>query len=178
MVITMNDIFFEQIVKKKDTVKDKMIKAAILLVALLIFAIFMYIVVFTQFELLNSISFLLAVGSLVGAWYLISGLNLEFEYIYTNGEIDIDKISAKRKRKRVTTIRVNSFELFEEYDHEKYKTQKFDITLYVGTHPLDNGTYCAVYRGKQGEKCLLIFSPNEKLVNEINKIYKKKVRSI
>ncbi|WMJ22136.1 hypothetical protein RBG61_08995 [Paludicola sp. MB14-C6] len=173
----MNDVFFEQIVKKKDSIKDKLIKACILLVALFLFFMLMYVVVFTRYPTINSIAFLLAVGSLVGAWYFISGLNLEFEYIYTNGEIDIDKISAKRKRKRVTTVRISSFELFEEYNHDKYKSEHFDVKIYACTHMLDENVYSAVYRGKQGEKCLLVFSPNERLLTEINKIYKRKVHS-
>jgi hypothetical protein len=171
----MNDIFFEQLIKKKDTIKDKLIKALILLVALLLFALFLYFAIFTTIELINSIAFLLAVGSLVGAWYLISGLNLEYEYIYTNGEMDIDKISAKRKRKRVMTIRISSFDLFEEYNHESYKNQKYDRVIYACTHPLDSGNYCATFHDREGKRCLLVFSPNEKLIAEIQKICKKKV---
>lgn len=167
----MGDIFLEQIVKKKDTMKDMIIKALILLGGILIFLCAFLFVTSTIF---GPIMFLIAVGGLYGAWYFISGLNLEFEYIFTNGEIDIDKISAKRKRKRVTTIKVASLESFEPYNHEKYIQQKFEVKIHACSSLLDEGTYCAVYRNSQGQKCLLTFNPNERLLEAINTTFKRR----
>ncbi len=167
----MGDVFLEQIVKKQDTVKDKIAKAFILLGGLLIFVVaFMF--VWSQF--FGPIAFLIAVGGIYFAWFLITGLNLEFEYIFTNGEIDIDRISAKRKRKRITTVKVSSFESFELYDHEKYKSQKFDVRINAGISIFAEGTYCAVYKGKDGQKCILTFNPSERMLDAINSKYRRK----
>lgn len=172
----MGDIFIEQIVKKQPTMKEIAIKGFILLAALLLSFFTFFIAFFTKYEMVNMIAFMIAVGSIYFAWYFITGLNLEFEYIYTNGEIDFDKISAKRKRKRVLTVRVSAFEVFEKYDAEKIKNEQFDKKLDLAKHILDENTYYALFRKKDGERCLLLFSPDERFVGLIEKQYKKRSR--
>lgn len=44
-------------------------------------------------------------GSLYGGYILITNMSVEYEYIVTNGEMDIDKIIAKRRRKRLITVK-------------------------------------------------------------------------
>ncbi len=171
----MGDVFLEQIIKKKSTIKENLIKALILLGAILVF-IFMFQFVWISEFGFGSFAFLIAVGVLVLAWYIISGLNLEFEYIYTNGEIDIDKISAKRKRKRMLTVRINSFETFGKYDSEKLKAEKFEKTFHACTNIHDEGVYYVIFHGKEGQKCLLTMSPNEKLIEVIEKQMKHRIR--
>lgn len=171
----MGDVFFEQIIKKRPTIKERFIKAGILIGAILIFLLVFRFALIPNSGI-ASIVFLIAVGVLVFAWYLITGLNLEYEYIYTNGEIDIDKISAKRKRKRLLTVRIDSFEEFEKYDNQKFKGKTFDMTFHACTHLLDDNVYYAIFNGKQGQKCLLTISPSQKLLEEINKQMKRKRR--
>lgn len=171
----MGDVFLEQIIKKKSTMKDNFIKALILLGAILVFLFAFRFVWIPEFGV-GSFAFLIAVGVLVFAWYVITGLNLEFEYIYTNGELDIDKISAKRKRKRMLTVKINSFETFGKYDHQKLKTEKFNKVFHACTQPLDESVYYAIFHGKEGQRCLLTISPNEKLLAEIEKQTKRRIR--
>ena len=42
--------------------------------------------------------------------------NVEYEYIVTNGELDIDRIIARRGRKRMINIKTNAYELIAPYD--------------------------------------------------------------
>ncbi|UKI37385.1 MAG: DUF6106 family protein [Clostridiales bacterium] len=55
----------------------------------------------------SSFVLLIDAGVVYGAYILITHFNVEYEYILTNGDIDIDKIIAKKKEKK-------SFELFDE----------------------------------------------------------------
>lgn len=50
----------------------------------------------------------LAAAALYGGYYLTTKLDVEYEYIFTNGEIDVDKITAQRSRKRLITFRCGS----------------------------------------------------------------------
>lgn len=161
----MGDVFLEQLVKKRDMMPDILKKCAILFTGLL--CLFGSVVFFLASRYLAPISLLLVAGSIYFTWYFISGLNLEFEYIYTNGEIDVDKISAKRKRKRLTTVRVSSFEEFEKFDPEKFRTQKYDVVNNASICLIDESNYYAVYRNHDGQKCILIFSPNQRLLDAI-----------
>ncbi len=58
----------------------------------------------TQFSV---IGIFLAAAALYGGYYLTTKLDVEYEYI-TNGEIDVDKITAQRSRKRLITFRCGS----------------------------------------------------------------------
>ena len=42
--------------------------------------------------------------------FIFPGTDLEFEYLFVNGELDIDKIMAKSKRKRVKSLNITECE--------------------------------------------------------------------
>lgn len=167
----MGDVFLEQIVKKKDTAKEIIIKALILFAGVLVFLVAL---MFLPNQFVGPFALLIGVGGIYFAWYFATGLNLEFEYIYTNGEIDFDKIVAKRKRKRIVTVRISSFDDFGKFDLEKYKNQKYDVTINASVSQLDPATYYATFRNRDGKSCILMFSPNEKLLETINTQYRRK----
>lgn len=167
----MGDVFLEQLVKKKNIPADYLKKALILSGGLLVFLLGIYCLRFTS--LLAPILLLVAAGGVYFAWYFITGLNLEFEYIYTNGEIDFDKISAKRKRKRIVTLRISSFDEFGEYDYAQMRDRRFDTVIDASVCRLEPGNYYAVYKSKDGKQSMIIFTPNERLLGEINKQYRR-----
>ena len=47
-----------------------------------------------------------------GGYFLVTGMNVEYEYSVTNGELDVDKIIAKRKRKHMLTVRIADYHVF------------------------------------------------------------------
>ena len=103
------DVFVEHMVKRRPTGKDIFLMS---LYALLAVIVFVFGVFFTG-PLLGPFSFVgafIGVAALFGAYYLISNMNIEYEYIVTNGEIDVDKIMAKRRRKRLLTANARTFE--------------------------------------------------------------------
>lgn len=167
----MGDVFLEQIVKKKDTIKEITIKFFIILAGVLIF---MVSLLFLGNQFVGPFSLLIGVGGIYFAWYFATGLNLEFEYIYTNGEIDFDKISAKRKRKRIITVRISSFDDFGKYDAVKLKDKKYEITINAATSLLDPATHYATFRNRDGKSCILMFTPSERLLETINAQYRKR----
>lgn len=169
----MGDVFLEQLVKKKNTGADILKKCLILLAGLILCLIALNFI-FSQF--FGPIALLIAVGALYFAWFFITSLNLEFEYIYTNGEIDVDKIMAKRKRKRMTTVKISAFEEFGKLDLAKFRSQHYDATVNAAVSLNDPETRYAVYRNREGKHCILLFSPDERLLGEIEKIYNRRIR--
>ena len=95
------DTFVEQIVAKRKGGKEyaiifgSLIAALLILAALWLFLLF-FIGIFFVLLLTAGIGWLL--------WYLITMQNVEFEYSVTNGDIDIDQITAQRKRKRIVSV--------------------------------------------------------------------------
>ena len=97
----MSDYYTEQLVKKKADGKDIVIK--ILLIFCTVFSFFLV--------LLMPFLMILPVLLIVLDVFLFRRLDLEYEYLYVNGDLDIDKIMGKQKRKRVFSMNVNDMEL-------------------------------------------------------------------
>ena len=73
----------------------------------------------------QSISFLTPAVFVLSIWAankFIRLQNIEYEYIVTNGELDVDKIMGRSKRKRLVTADARNFEVFApmEPEYEKH----------------------------------------------------------
>ncbi|MBO5449561.1 MAG: hypothetical protein J5994_09560 [Ruminococcus sp.] len=100
------DSFKEQIVKKQKTHNDSVKKLLIMIASVaLAFSIIFIVLAFPRIAV---IGIFLACLSIYGGYYIIQSLNVEYEYIFTNGDLDIDKIIAQRSRKRLVSINVGS----------------------------------------------------------------------
>ena len=60
-------------------------------------------------------SFVLSVAAVIGGVWLTKQLNVEYEYIFTNGEIDVDIITSRTDRKRLITFKCKDIERIEKY---------------------------------------------------------------
>ena len=85
------DSFKEQIVRKIPTKNDKIQKIFIMIASVALAALCFIFPFGTQFSV---IGIFLAAAALYGGYYLTTKLDVEYEYIFTNGEIDVDKITA------------------------------------------------------------------------------------
>ena len=106
------DTFVEQIVKIKLDGKAKGLIVAIFAVDFLLLAGLILLAILIHPILVPII--LLVVG--FGTFKMVSMLSVEFEYIITNGDLDIDKITAKANRKRMCTIKLNKVEKYGKYE--------------------------------------------------------------
>ena len=70
--------------------------------------------------------------------FYFPGTDLEFEYLFVNGELDIDKIMAKSKRKRVKSLNItecdimaplNSHRMDYYNSNQKLKVQDFSSEI-------------------------------------------------
>lgn len=157
------DNYKEQLVKKgkdsSDTLKWLLVTAAGIIAAA--------ILMFLSLQFLNNfiIGLILAAVVLWGTYYILGGFYIEYEYILTNGEMDIDKIMGQRKRKRLITADVKSSTAFG-----KEKTAvKGDMTLVdVSCRESDNNYYID-FRHRELGNTRLIFTPNEEMLEMIEK---------
>ena len=91
------DTFLEKLVTRKKTLTDYLILAGTVIVGILLIMAALTIQILVQLGL----SLLLAAGIIFLGYRIITSRNIEYEYIVTNGDLDIDIIVAKRKRKRI-----------------------------------------------------------------------------
>lgn len=149
------DTFSEQLVTRSATKSDMIKKILISVAGILIASILMWLsIVFSFYSLI-----LLVFGVLGGAVWLVSNMDVEYEYIITNNEMDIDKIIGRRKRKRMITLDLKSAEDFGKYPSKE--NIAVDATVHATTGLEKNAHYLLVNHGSYG-KVMLIFNPNEK----------------
>jgi len=154
------DTFVEQIVTKRRDGRDMGI------IGLILFGMFLIITACVYFFIyLGMFSLIIIAGAGYGAWFLLSSRNVEFEYSVTNGDIDIDTIIARRKRKRLVSVSGSKLESFEPYDETAYASRKFDRTVMAAQSPKDKGLWAFTYRSKKNGHTLVIFQPEKRVVN-------------
>ena len=161
------DIFVEQIVKKAPTGKDTAKKVLLVVAMCLLTAVLAFVMMFMP--AFTGVALLLLCGIMYGGYYLITGLDVEYEYIVTNGEIDIDKIIAKRKRSRLITGKVSSFEDFGRYENAPEIDSSVTIVSAVGNSLSGNETemWYADFTHASAGKVRLIISAEEKVIEAI-----------
>jgi len=169
----MMDIIKEQAVKKQSTAKNSLLKAGII--------VLVFIISIMLFILIPTFAPILIAVIIFGAYYALSLLDVEYEYIFTNGELDIDCIYSKKRRKRLYSGRVADFELMAHVDD---KTHSGDFKSAAETKNYSSGTvtsntyaFLTVHNGK---KLKIIFEPNSEMIQALStalsprKLFKKK----
>lgn len=148
------DTFFEQLVPIK-----KNAKAIILMVLIWILALFISVFLFL---FLREMSLILVFGTCFGAYKLSSMLNLEYEYIITNGILDVDKITNKSSRKRLLSLdlrTVTRLEAFSPVSISNIDKKKLTISC----NKQDNNALLLVAESEGKSSSYLVFSPDERL---------------
>ncbi len=151
------DVYFEHITEIRKTPRDILFLIVLwLLVAGFCVAAFLFIGV------LNPLFILLCVAAVYGGIYLTKKLNVEFEYIFTNGEIDVDMITAKSDRKRMTTFNAKDIVRVEKYNRENPLSKRENIEkANVYCNKDDNDLYTLLIKRRNEKFCVTIQIPNE-----------------
>lgn len=157
------DIFCEYMVKRKKEPKDTfIIFGSIVLGIILSFAVLLFLM-----RYIAAIAVLVVVGIWYGVAYIIRSTDVEYEYILTNSVMDIDKIMAKKSRKRVvrnldfkevTRCAPTNGEPLPEEPGIKVLDYSGDIT--------DKSVYYVDFN-KNGENTRMYFKPNAKILKNI-----------
>ncbi len=131
-----------------------------------------------------------AVGFIAGNWLflvplaafglmsflVVPGFDLEFEYLYLDREITIDKIMSKQKRKTVRTLELSKMEYIcpiNSHQLNPYKSRNMKISDYSSKDP-NASVWVLVYKEKSEEE-LIGLEPNEEFIKAIKNLYPRKV---
>lgn len=162
------DNFYELLVSTKKSLTYKIANISFYVLILLAVMFMRYIFVFLLYAVLALAAFLIK-----------KTLYVEYEYIFTNGEIDVDKILEMKKRKRVITFNIKNVELLapegSAYLKEFYNKPSKVLSLY----PKDNSkqVYVAMVTGGN-QRLQLRFVPNEELLDLCYKYNPRAVKKI
>ena len=93
-------------------------------------------------------------------------LRTEYEYTFTNGELDIDKIIAQTKRKEMITVQVSKFTAFGRYD-QNTPEETADMTVIMATDNIAEHEFYADFQHEDYGNARLVFVPNERVISNI-----------
>jgi Ca2+/Na+ antiporter len=168
----MNDTFMEKIVQRRKTGQDYMKIVGLLLASFVLLTALMLFGGYVSFL----VPFLL-VGLFYGLWYLLTSMNKEYEYIVTNGELDIDCIIARRKRRRVFSGKAREFEIMASLDSDDYKYAEGGrlVKLDFSPHIAAPGNWFFICEYK-GERTMVIFQPDERMLGSMKRYNPSKIK--
>lgn len=154
----MSELYSEWIVKKKSP--SWAFAAKVLLIILT--------VAVTVLAMVMPLLFIAAIALGYLTYRLSLSWNLEYEYTYVNGELDIDKIMAKSRRKRCTVLSMEQTEIvapegasqLDNYKNTPCKTMDFSSGI------AENKKY-VIYASYNNEMVKVIFEPNERMLNDM-----------
>ena len=131
--------------------------------------------VLASFLGLGIIAFIVAIGLGVGAYFVTLNTDLEFEYLYLDKEITVDKIMHKSKRKRVAVYSLEKIEILapiKSYHLDSYKNRELKTLDYsCGFEDQPDKRFVFIYEG--GTK--VIFQPTDEFVKVVKNVAPRKV---
>ena len=149
------DTYKEQIVKIKRTGSSFMLSTLVWFLALSITAVLIMFI--------PRLAVLIAALLFYGAIYVNQRFNIEYEYILTNGELDVDKILAQRSRSRLFTLKCADIEAVGQYK----KGMKLGEQVYMCCNADDEDAFFLRARDKKGKPICVVIAPNEKMKDAI-----------
>lgn len=167
------DVFVEQMVVKKKTGKDLARTAACALGG----AVALFLIVSFLGQYLGFLTFLIVVGVFYLLYQVVIGSNIEYEYSFTNGAMDVDKIIAASRRKRMTALNAREIEMMGTKRNAAFDgyIKNGEIKKVYACTSIDDNDVCFVLYTEGGVKKLLLFNPNEKIRDGFRRLNPQKV---
>ena len=173
MEMTQMDVFVEQLVRRRRVAADY-IKVALCLVAAIAVVIVMLLSVVTS---ISPFVFLIGIGIIIILNKIKDTINIEYEYCFTNGSLDVDKIIAANRRGRLAEVNAREIEIMGTNKNAQYRSniENRAIEKIYACSSLDADDVCYVIFEKDGNTKMLIFSPNEKIKDGFKRYNPRKV---
>lgn len=161
----MSDSYVECLVKAKQTGGMKFLKTFLIVMAGLSAVVMLFM----------PIGFILAIVFWVASYFVNLFSDLEYEYLYVDRELTVDKIMAKTRRKRVATYSLDRIEIIapvKSYHLDNYKNRQVTVKDYsIREEQQPDLRYVMYYEG--GVKVVL--SPSEALLKALKTAAPRKV---
>jgi hypothetical protein len=165
----MNETYVECLVQTKPNTLLKILKFIAIAIAVLV----------GGWSLLAGgiVFFIIAVAFGVGAFFAHSYADIEYEYLYVDHEISVDKVIAKSRRKKVIKLETDKMEIFaplNSHELDSYKNRKCeekDFSSRIEKQP--EARWALYYEGQK----LYILEPSQEFVKALANIAPRKVKT-
>lgn len=157
------DGFCEQVVKVNRTAKDNILAVVYVVMALVIPAVCISLayVIVPYFIYIGM--FLLMALIPLSIW-LIKNQTIEYEYQIVDNYIAVDKIVAKRKRKKIVRIRLEDVKDIVKFNDDSYSGAKINKYFICVEDIEAKGVYALSFRNEARGNCALVIKPDENIL--------------
>lgn len=166
MGLTMSESYVEVLVKREKTFLSTFLRT--LCIVLIVIAVLLTM-------LGGGLTFLLvAIGLGVVAYFLWMNTEIEYEYLYLDKELVIDKVMSRTKRKRVHTYNIERMEILApstSHQLDSYNHRTFKVVDYSSGSKQNTQRYIMIYDGTTK----VILESNLELAKVIRTIAPRKV---
>ncbi|MBQ6152813.1 MAG: hypothetical protein IJJ15_03620 [Ruminococcus sp.] len=169
------DNLTEQVVKVKKTAKYYINIILIIFFTIAIPAGVIVLAEVFQRAYLIYIAFFTLIGLIFLAWYLITSMNYEFEYALLGSSFGIDKIIAKRRRRKMLKLDIKEINEFIKYSDKEMTKRKFSKIYELAGERFSEKNYIACFHSEAKGNCALIFSPNDKMLQAMKPFFKQEI---
>lgn len=152
----MGDLYSELLVKKDKTAKDSLLKYG--LIVLTVLAVFAGLII-------TPLALIIAVALGIACYFVIPKTDVEYEYLFINGDFDIDMIMSKTKRKKVKSFKLSEADLVAPLDSHRMDyyngNQNMKVLDFSSGNP-EHKRFGVITR-LDGNLCKIILEPDEAL---------------
>lgn len=123
---------------------------------------------------MNALALLLAVVAGVASYFVYMNADIEYEYLYLDKEISVDKVMAKSKRKKVAAYDIERMEVLapvKSYHLDDYRNRTMKTIDYSSGTAQNDKTYMMVYEGN----IKIMWEPSPEMVKAIQMVAPRKV---
>ena len=160
----MSDFYTEQLVKKRKGAKDMALRILLVILSVLSVAVVFFV----------PLAIILPVAVIAITVVMFCRLDVEYEYLFVNGDLDIDKIMHKAKRKRIFSAAINDVELLAPANAAELRQYQRAKTYDYSSGVASDRLYALLVKEK-GELIKILFEPNQTIVDGIFMMAPRKV---
>ncbi|MBO5213845.1 MAG: hypothetical protein J6B86_03640 [Clostridia bacterium] len=166
------DLYTEQLYRKRKTPLEWLLQ--ILLMGACVVGSVVILMFFAsmskQYGLMAGTLVVVIIAYFVFKYQWFQQFDREYEYLYFNGDIDFDRITAKSTRKRILSMKAADVTRFGRYRESVKSNVPFDKVIDVTSGYETENTVCFLtLRHRQMGNVLLIWEPKDEILNDMKR---------
>lgn len=168
-----NDTFVEELVVRRNSVLNLLAMMGMVLAALLLAGV--------SFIFLSGLFPAILAILVCGVYLGIKFQGVEYEYSFTNGDFDVDKIMAKRKRKSLVEINQKQIKVMAPYTAEyESETKEYNVSSVIDASAHKNAAnrWFLIYEDKDGKYVFLVFQPSKRFREAMQKYMRSRIKGM
>ena len=159
------DAFCEQVVSRKNGIRQHIVAWGLIIFFLLLELTFvlLYLAAPSPFWILVDLMIGMAAAFII-AKAVPRLYKVEFDYSVVGNHIFVDKVIAGKKRKSINKVEIGNITELDVIKGDNVPNEKYAKTYECSEGGFEGNYYCIYHEAGKG-KCLMIFSPNEKIIS-------------